>query len=112
MKQVILVRVDLKMKGGKLASQCAHASVEAAVTSDRDTLDSWRKQGMKKVILKVSDLNELKEYQKKANNAKLKTALVTDAGRTFFKTPTITCLAIGPDKESKIDKVTGKLKML
>ncbi|HLC37225.1 MAG TPA: peptidyl-tRNA hydrolase Pth2 [Candidatus Nanoarchaeia archaeon] len=112
MKQVILVRVDLKMKGGKLASQCAHGSVEAAVMSDRDTLERWRKEGMKKVILKVSDLNELKDYQKKANNAKLKTALITDAGRTFFKTPTITCLAIGPDEESKVDKVTGKLKML
>jgi len=112
MKQVILVRVDLKMSKGKAISQACHASVDAVLKSDKKILEEWRKEGMKKIILKASSLEELKDYQKKANNAKLKTALVTDAGRTFFKTPTITCLAIGPDKEPKIDKVTGKLKML
>jgi PTH2 family peptidyl-tRNA hydrolase len=42
----------------------------------------------------------------------LTTALITDAGKTFFKEPTKTCLAIGPDKEEKIDRITGKLKLV
>ena len=43
---------------------------------------------------------------------KLKTALIKDAGHTVVEPGTITCLGIGPDKEYKIDKITGKLKMV
>ncbi len=111
-KQVILVRQDLKLSKGKLASQSAHASVEAVLISDRDIVNEWRKHGMKKSVLKVKDLDELWSYEKLAGKSKLKTALIRDAGKTFFKQPEITCLAIGPDKEEKIDKITGKLKLL
>ena len=54
MKQVILIRQDLKMPKGKLATQVAHASVEATLRSDKEKIKEWRKQGMKKIILKVS----------------------------------------------------------
>jgi len=100
------------MSPAKLSVQVAHASLEAALKADRKILEEWRKEGMKKVILKVSSLEELKEYQKKANRDKLKTALITDAGRTFFKESTTTCLAIGPEEEEKIDRITGSIKML
>jgi PTH2 family peptidyl-tRNA hydrolase len=100
------------MPPGKLSAQVAHASVEAVHNSSKDKLDGWKSQGSKKVVLKVKDLSELLEYHKKAKIEKLKTALITDAARTYFKETTITCLAIGPDSEEKIDKVTSKLKML
>lgn len=112
MKQVILCRVDLKMPKGKLSAMVAHASVEATLNSSEEKVQEWKRGGMKKIVLKVKDEKELIEYQKKAKSAKLITSLITDAGKTFFKEPTRTCLAIGPDKEEKIDKVTGKLKML
>jgi len=111
MKQVILCRIDLKMDRGKLAAQCSHASVEAVLKSPEMIVREWREQGMKKVILKVKDEKELLDFQKMAKALKLVTSLITDAGKTFFKEPTRTCLAIGPDKEDKIDKITGKLKM-
>jgi len=110
MKQVILVRDDLKMDRGKLASQVAHASLEAALKSNK--LKEWKSKGTKKVILKVKDKEELLKYYKLAKQNELTNALIKDAGKTFFKKPTITCLAIGPDKEEKIDKVTKELKML
>jgi len=110
MKQVILVRDDLKMDKGKLASQVAHASLEAALKSNK--LKEWKSKGTKKVILKVKDKEELLKYYRLAKQNKLTNALIKDAGKTFFKKPTITCLAIGPDKEEKIDKVTKELKML
>lgn len=112
MKQVILVRKDLKMPIGKTAAQCSHASVEAILKSSKTKLQDWRSEGSKKVILKVKDLLDLLKYQKNAKKAGLKTALITDAARTFFEKPTITCLAIGPDEDKKIDKITGKLKIL
>lgn len=99
------------MDKGKLAAQCSHASVEAVLKSSEMIVREWREQGMKKVILKVKDEKELLDFQKKAKALKLVTSLITDAGKTFFKEPTKTCLAIGPDKEDKIDKITGKLKM-
>lgn len=112
LKQVILARTDLKMSKGKLAAQVSHASVEAALRSHKDDLASWRKSGMKKVVLKAKDLDELLAYKQKAEDAGLVAAVITDAGHTELAPGTITCLAIGPDKEEKIDKVTGDLSML
>lgn len=112
LKQVILVRQDLQMPKGKLAVQSCHASVEAALKSDVDKLSKWRQQGMKKVLLKVKDKKELLSYNQMAKDSGFVTALITDAGRTYFDTSTTTCLAIGPDDEEKLDALTGELKLL
>jgi PTH2 family peptidyl-tRNA hydrolase len=111
-KQVILVRTDLKLPKGKMAAQCAHASVEAVFNSDKDKVDEWRESGQKKVVLKVADEKELLKYLQMAKEAGLKTALITDAGKTVIAPGTKTCVGIGPDSEEEIDSVTGKLKMV
>lgn len=111
-KQVILVREDLKMPKGKLAAQSSHASVDAVMKSDKKTVDLWRREGGKKVVLKVSDEKELLRHKQMAENTGLKTALIKDAGHTVLEPGTITCLGIGPDLEEKINKVTGKLRMM
>jgi PTH2 family peptidyl-tRNA hydrolase len=112
MKLVILARQDLKLPKGKLAVQVAHAAVEAALKANKTTLDEWRQQGQKKVVLKVKDEKELLAYLNKAKISRLKIALITDAGRTCIAPGTKTCLGIGPDSEEKIDKLTGKLPMV
>ena len=112
MKQIILVRKDLKLSKGKLAAQCSHASVEAVLNSEKSKVDSWRTQGMKKVILEVATEKDLFTFKENAKKMKLKCALITDAGKTEIEPGTITCLAIGPDDEKVIDKLTGHLKML
>lgn len=111
-KQVILVRDDLKLDKGKMAAQVAHASVEAAFRSDKEIVKKWRMLGMKKVVLKVKNKEELFKYKEIAKDNGIKTALITDAGRTSIKPGTKTCLAIGPDEEEKIDNITGNLKMM
>ena len=111
-KMVILVREDLKMSAGKIAAQCSHASVDAVMRSDKKIVDAWKKEGMKKIILKINDEKGLLEYKKLADDAKLVTALIRDAGETEVPKGARTCLGIGPDKEDKIDKITGKLKTL
>jgi len=112
LKQVILIRQDLQMPKGKLAIQCAHASVEAVLKSDKPMVQKWRNQGMKKAVLKVKDKKELLMFNQYAKDQGLVTALITDAGKTFFDTSTTTCLAIGPDDEEKIDQLTGNLKLV
>ena len=112
LKQVIIVRNDLKMPKGKLATQCCHASVDAVLISEKELISYWKKEGAKKIILKVNDEKELIRYFKIAKDLKLKTVLIKDSGKTFFKQPTITCIGIGPDLESKIDKVSGRLKII
>ena len=112
LKQVILCRMDLKMSKGKLAAQVSHASVEAALRSHKDDLTLWRKLGMKKVVLKVKDLQELLTYKRKTEDAGLVAALVTDAGHTELAPGTVTCLGIGPAKEEIIDLITGSLSMV
>ena len=111
-EQVILVREDLKLPKGKMAAQCSHASVDATLKSDKKIVELWKKEGGKKIVLKVEDEKELFKYKQMAEDARLKTALITDAGHTVVEPGTITCLGIGPEEESKINSVTGKLKMM
>jgi len=111
-KQAILVREDLKLPKGKLAVQAAHAAVDAVLKSSSSKVKHWKAEGMKKVVLKVRDLDELFNYQQLAKIENLVTAVISDAGRTVVEPGTVTCMAIGPDTEEKIDKVSGKLKMV
>jgi PTH2 family peptidyl-tRNA hydrolase len=111
-KQVILVREDLKLPKGKLAVQCSHASVDCIFKTNKNIIEKWKTEGAKKVILKVKDKKELLKYKKEAEKNNLNTTLIKDAGKTLLKPGTMTCLGIGPDKEEKIDKVTGSLKTI
>ena len=112
MKSVVLVRQDLKMDKGKMCAQCGHAFVDVVLKTDKKKVLKWREEGAKKVVLKVANMKELIKYKRLAGEAGFKTALITDAGKTFFKKATTTCLGIGPEDEDKIDSVTKSLKMM
>lgn len=112
MKQVILVRKDLNLPKGKMAAQCCHASVKAVLKSDKRKVAEWDEEGAKKIVLKVADLRELKKYLSRAKAAKLVAVVITDAGLTVIAPGTTTCMAIGPDNEDKIDKITGELPLM
>jgi peptidyl-tRNA hydrolase, PTH2 family len=111
-KQVILVRMDLKLPRGKACSQSAHASVDAVLKSDSKTVKLWREEGMAKIILKVKDEKELVKFFQLAKDEGLVASLITDAGKTVVAPGTKTCVGIGPDEEEKLDKFTGDLKLL
>ncbi len=112
LKQAILVRQDLKLPKGKMSAQVAHASVEAVLKSSKESVRQWRAGGMKKIVLKVKDLAELHHYHGLAEGSGLVTAAITDAGHTTVPAGTTTCLAIGPDNEDRIDRITGNLKIM
>ncbi|MDT7885789.1 MAG: peptidyl-tRNA hydrolase Pth2 [Thermoproteota archaeon] len=114
-KQVIVVRNDIKMGKGKIAAQVAHASVSAFVETlkvNKKLAEDWLFTGQKKVVLKVDSLEELLSLYKKAIEKGLIAVIIEDKGLTQLPEGTITCLGIGPDENNKIDEITSKLKLL
>lgn len=111
LKQVILVRTDIKMSKGKVAAQVAHAAVDATLSANKKLVSKWRSTGMKKITLKAESEEDLHKYQKLAEDQNIVTSLITDAGHTEIAPGTKTCLAIGPGPEIQIDKITGDLKI-
>lgn len=111
-KQVLLIRHDLKLPKGKTAAQAAHAAVEAAHRADKEVYVAWRKEGMAKIALKVSDEKHLYALVQQAKDSGIATALITDAGKTTVAPGTVTCGAIGPGQEEDINSITQDLKLL
>ncbi len=113
--QVLVVRKDLGMKPGKIAAQCAHASIAAFLKSQERKWGSdyheWLDEGMQKIVVKVESEKELLQLFEQVKN-KFPTALITDAGHTQIAPGSKTCIGIGPAKESEVHKYTGHLKLL
>ena len=112
LKQVIIVRQDLKLPKGKMAAQVAHAAVESYSKADKNIAAKWKGEGQKKIVLKIADEKSLRKLLIEAQNAGLPHALITDAGRTCIAPGTTTCLGIGPAESDDIDQVTGELGMM
>ncbi|AIS31627.1 MULTISPECIES: peptidyl-tRNA hydrolase Pth2 [Methanobacterium] len=112
MKQVMVMRADLKMSKGKLAAQACHASLGAYKKADERTIREWELEGGKKVVVQVKSQEELFQVYELVKAAGIPSFLVTDAGHTELPPSTVTGLGIGPDKDEKIDKITQDLKLL
>lgn len=129
-KQVIVVRRDLKMRRGKECAQSAHASMKWLVDRIRqsgflysiyghdgelkfsdDELE-WLTGKFTKICVQVDSETELLAVHKAAQEAGLTSSLIQDAGATEFNgVPTFTAVAIGPNDADAIDKITGNLKL-
>lgn len=123
-KQVIVLRKDLNMRKGKMIAQGAHASMRAVLQLGHaegarfvipldERLAPWLLGRFKKICVSVSSEAELLAVHDKAQSLGLITALIQDAGLTEFGgVATYTAVAVGPDREDRIDEVTGKLPLL
>lgn len=111
-KQVIILRNDLNMSEGKKCVQTAHASLGAYKKTDKKIIKKWESEGQKKVVLEIDSKKKLLDLYKKLKEGKIPCFLVEDAGLTELEPGTITALGIGPEKEEKLNKITGSLKLL
>ena len=114
-KQVIVVRKDLRMGVGKTAAQVAHASLMSyfeAEKKDMGIAKEWLATGEKNIVLKVDDENALRKLHEAFRYKGIPSALVADAGLTALPPGTVTALGIGPWKSSEISKFTSTLKLL
>ncbi|XP_040169724.1 probable peptidyl-tRNA hydrolase 2 [Anopheles arabiensis] len=121
MKMVLVVRSDLGLKKGKIASQCAHAAVLCcmrAASAGGDAagrgkmLDAWLRQGQPKIVLRVDSLQELHLLTERAESSGVIAEIVRDAGRTQVASGTETVLGLGPDRTEAIDSLVAHLKLL
>jgi PTH2 family peptidyl-tRNA hydrolase len=119
-KQVIVMRTDTNppMRKGKMIAQGAHASNMCLINliknneNASDVVSQWMNGSFAKICVRVDSLEELNDIYNKAYIAGLEVHMITDNGKTEFKEPTITCLAIGPDYHENIDPITKHLKLL
>lgn len=123
-KQVIVMRHDLKMRRGKQIAQGAHASMSflcrrlqnqssVSLNDFSDSERAWLAGSFAKICCRVNSEEELMSIYDNAIAAGLQVHLITDSGKTeFHGQPTRTCLAIGPDDAIRIDAVTGHLELL
>lgn len=115
-KMVLVVRSDLGMGKGKIASQCSHAAIQcfqSGLKSQRRTVELWEVCGQPKIVLKVSSEQELTKLYDKCQSVKnLTCCLIRDAGRTQLDPGTVTVLGIGPGNAREIEAITNGLKLL
>ncbi|ETW51222.1 peptidyl-tRNA hydrolase [Plasmodium falciparum MaliPS096_E11] len=126
-KMVFCVRTDIKMTKGKICSQCCHACLsvyekilkrnnkikdELQQKNSLTYFDVWKKTGQKKIVLKISSLEEMFEIESKAQKENLITSIIVDAGRTQIEPNTETVIAIEPVPDEIVNKITGDLKLL
>ena len=129
-KQVIVIRKDLNMRKGKIASQAAHASMAIFLNQsniDKDTLkinlgsfgehqdsvEKWIQGSFTKIVVSVNSESELLDVFLKATEKNLPCSLIKDSGRTEFNNvPTHTSVAIGPCEASFLEGITTDLKLL
>jgi len=114
MKQVIVVRKDLKMRKGKIAAQVAHASMKIlldrgfwgteevadsnaylgsrgtklvpvlAIPMYNEDLKKWLEGRFTKVVVGCQDEAELLALAEQSEKLRFPTAVITDAGATEF----------------------------
>jgi PTH2 family peptidyl-tRNA hydrolase len=112
MKQVMVVRTDIKMGKGKIAAQCCHAAIGAYKQADKEKIRKWENEAYAKVVLKAPTLQDLYNLRELARANGVAYYLVTDAGITQLPKSTVTVLGLGPDEDEILDKITGDLKLL
>jgi len=116
-KLVLVVRSDLGMTKGKIAAQCSHATLACYKTLVRadpshPVLKRWERLGQAKVALKIDSEDDMLMLQAQAISLGLCAQVIHDAGRTQIASGSATVLGIGPAPKSKINEVTGHLKLL
>ena len=114
-KMVFLVRMDLKMSRGKIASQVGHAVISCykdAMIKRKEIVNKWEEEGTAKIVLQTNSEKELVAIVEKAKENGIPGSIVIDLGRTEVSPNSITAGAIGPGRISEIDKYTKHLKLL
>jgi len=123
-KQVIVVRKDLKLRKSKLASLAAHAAMQFILDnneSDRpDELQvklsqqevQWIKGTFDKDVLGIDSHDALSDMVLKAELNGVNVYSIFDKSKKPDEGPQLVCAAFGPDEEDQLAQIIGGLKSI
>ena len=117
---IFLVRSDIKMSKGQIASRVADVTqyvIEECIQRKYITYTTWKKfHGSQKIVLRVNSENEFHELHSKlielSHELSFPVKLVKDDQKTknFENMPAV--LAFGPIKRNKVEHIVADLKLL
>ena len=111
-----IIRSDLAMTTGKLASQAGHAFVDTA--DDCRNIDPTRYAAYTgtKVVVGARNEEQLLRAYEQAQQAGLPCALIIDSGHImpphFTGDPIVTALGIGPARRDEVHAITKKFQLV
>jgi len=114
-KLVIVTRKDLKLSPGKLSAQVAHAAVACTLQTKKSKpkwFNKWQNEGGKKVVVVTESIQDFFHLKEKADNLKIESVIIEDAGHTEIPQGTKTVLGIGPAPSNLVDQITSDLPLL
>lgn len=123
-KQVIVVRKDLRLKKGKIASLAAHAAMQFILdNNESDRPDElrvklsqqevhWLKGTFDKDVLGVDSQDALSNMVLKAELNGINVYSIFDKSKKPDEGPQLVCAAFGPDEEDQLKQVVGSLKSI
>ena len=108
-----VVRTDLNMSRGKIATQVAHATAELVLYGNHNKCDEWyTKHNQTKIVLAINNLNDMDTVLCRLLEKKLFVAQVCDIGKTEVPEDTFTCIGVGPVERRAVQKILSGLKAL
>lgn len=117
-KQVIVVNMGVGMTTGQIAAQTAHAAMLFLCEHLKGTCIDFTEEeeyfiskSFTKVVLQAGSTEELLAVKRKADDLGIQN-IWTMVETSYRSTPVITALALGPDRKSRLDKVTRSLRLL
>lgn len=123
-KQVIVVRKDLKLRKGKIASLAAHAAMQFILDNNEserpDELQvklsqqeiQWLKGSFDKDVLGVDSQDALSDMVLRAEIHGINVYSIFDKSKKPDEGPQLVCAAFGPDEEDQLEQVVGNLKSI
>lgn len=110
--QFCSIPTEYKELMGKLMAQAGHAFVSTLYIADPCIVETYMRNSQPKIVKKAKNENVLRRAEKECKELGLPCYLVTDAGRTLFAQPTVTCLGIGPVTRPQLSKYIDGLQLL
>ena len=110
-----LVRTDIEIPVGKLTAQTGHAYCtvifNAIRDGDRDQVQKYFDNDQPKITLRAKNLASIERAARECKEAGINHFVVTDAGRTVFNEPTVTCMGIGPVQKGELPKFVQRMQL-